>query len=219
MRQIVTLSLLTLSLFGHDIWITKSQESYRLHYGHLHIDKNHGGAKEIVYDPKKVTEVLCDAKALKPKQQYPLLFQGECRELFVFFENGYYTKTPYGLKNLPKNQVHMPLKSWQSFESVKYVKHSSKKPLSERLEIVLLKSASEIGDKIRLQIFYHKKPLSSVVVAYDGKPRGTSDSEGRVNLRVKHAGLQNIQATYRLKGDGVHADSIIHTSSLIFEVR
>ena len=45
-----------------------------------------------------------------------------------------------------------------------------------------------------------------------------SDKEGKINIKLRHGGLQMIQVTLTESGDGVKTDEIIHTATLIFEI-
>jgi len=218
------LLLFPLSLWTHDIWIEKQSDSFVLQYGHLHLTQEHQGRKVIPYDPNNIQEVICkngsNIDALKREKHYPLTIYKKCDSLYIRLDNGYFTKTPYGIKNLPKNSVKMPLKSWRSYESVKRIEKGEDKVLSNSLEILLLNSPKEIGDKAHLQLFYQQKPIEGIAVAYDGKVRGVSDKNGKINIRIKHSGIQNIQATR--KEPSAHSelyDETIFTTTLNFEVK
>ncbi|WOE69167.1 DUF4198 domain-containing protein [Hydrogenimonas thermophila] len=221
--KIVLAILMPIFLFAHDVWIEKDGQNWTLNYGHLHLTKEHGGKKVMPYDPKSVINVICSngGKVIKPQvnESYPFVVKGECDELFILMDNGYFTKTPYGTKHLPKDKVKMAIKSWRSFESVKRVEKNSKKPISDNLEIVLLKKPESVGEKARLQLFYHSKPVKDVVVAYDDKVRGTTDEDGKINIRIRHSGLQNIKATLREPCGNGKCDEIVHTTALNFEVK
>ncbi len=143
----------------------------------------------------------------------------------VVFEtsSGYWTKTPYGTKNLAKSESSMPVKSWQSFESVKYLSSWTPKlaaPLGRTLEISPLSDPFSLdeGDKIRVRVSFEGRPAPSALVAYDGKERGSTGRDGELNIRLRHRGFQFIQAELRLPGDGEKTDEIIHGATLNFEL-
>lgn len=46
-----------------------------------------------------------------------------------------------------------------------------------------------------------------------------TDRNGRINIRIKHKGLQSVEATYRIKLDSEEVDEILHTLILNFELR
>jgi nickel transport protein len=214
--------LLPIIASAHDMWIEKTHEGYQLNYGHLHSTKEHGGKKIIPYNPEKVEDIICqnngNIETIKNPKHYPILIKHQCDELFISINNGYFTKTPYGTKNLPKNKVKMALKSWKSFESVKRIEKNFKKSIGTGLEIVLLNEPTEVGDKARLLILFDAKPIKGVVVAYGDKPRGESDADGRVNIRLKKSGLQNIKAVLRQESHDDRCDEIVYATSLNIEL-
>ena len=60
------------------------------------------------------------------------------------------------------------------------------------------------------------QPVPDAVVTYDGKPRGQTASDGTMNVRVRHGGLQLIQAATRVPHAGPEADEVVHTTALTF---
>ena len=228
MKKLVILLAISWSMiYAHDLWIVPENNAYVLHYGH--ITSSHKGKKQIEYKANDIKNVLAfdkDGKEvnLSYKKAYPLRIDSGPSAVFVVFSTGYWTKTIEGEKNLPKDSVEMPIKSWLSYEYVKYMNawdNKLKRPLTEYLEITPLFDINKVkrGDKVSFLITYHKKPLSNVVVAYNGKVRGTTDKDGKINIRIMENGLQLIQATYKEKGDGKKTDEIIHTSTLNWEIR
>ncbi len=218
---VVVFSILSLSIYAHDLFIEEENNNYKLLYGHKH--SSHTGDSIIEYKPEFVKYIKCfkDGKIadVNFEKKYPVNFSKDCDAIYVIFSSGYWTKTVYGTKNVSKENEKQVIKSWLSFESVKYIKNLNAKidrPLSEDLEIVVLSDLSKIkkGDKLRLRIFYKGKPKNDVIVAYDGKPRGTTGPEGDINIRVKNSGFQLISASITEKGDGIKADEKIITTSL-----
>mgnify|MGYP001814810636 CR=1 FL=1 len=74
------------------------------------------------------------------------------------------------------------------------------------------------GKKLRLLVAYRKQPAEGVVVTYDGKPRGQTGPDGRINIRVRHAGFQVIQASLSRPDPSGMADEIIRTTNLNLEL-
>ncbi len=212
------------SALSHDLWIEKDNDKFVLYYGHFKPQNNE--EKFIKYGLENILEVHCfDTKGnpikIKIDNNYPLKIENSCKALYILTSSGFWTKTPYGLKNIPKNKTDLAIESWQSFESVKRVEENYDKPLTNHLEITLLNNLKDlkVGDKVTFLVTYNKKPISDVVVTYFEKPIGTTDEEGKINIRIKEKGLQIIGTSYTLKGDGKKADKIIFTSFLNFEVK
>jgi len=203
-------------LLAHTLWI---DDTYAVHQGHM--QDNHLNADESKVDKKEIVTTHCLKNSSISKKQYDTLSKQGCSVVFVQLQSHYYTKTPYGTKKIPKNKAKMPLKSWLSIESVKRMYSDEKNPFNKGLEVLLRNNLSEIavGDKARLSIYFDGKPLKGAVVANGHKTIGVSDDEGFVNVKIRNKGLQNLKASYTLKGDGVKCDEIIHTTTLNFEVK
>ncbi|MEJ5172293.1 MAG: DUF4198 domain-containing protein [Hydrogenothermaceae bacterium] len=225
MRRLFLYLFLFVSIsFAHELWIEENENGYILLYGHL--KPQLGEDKFVKYSPENVLDVRCfdsqgKDKSVKVERVYPLKIVGKCDILYILFSTGYWTKTPFGLKNLPKDRVDMPIESWQSFESVKRLNSFIDTPLTDNLEITPLQNpfSLKVGEKLTVLVTYGKKPLRDVIVSYDGKPIGTTDDDGKINIRIKHTNQQYISTSYKVRSDGVKADSIIYTATLNFEVK
>jgi nickel transport protein len=211
---------------AHDLWIEPAEDGYVLLSGHKH--STHGGAESVPYDPAIVRGARCfDERGLAVEAAvttiYPVHVRGACAAVVVSLSSGYWTKTPYGTKNVPRNEAQQPISSWLSLESVKRLNAWSETlavPLSEELELVPLENPLGLkpGDKLRLLVCEGKKPVAGVAVAYDGETRGETAADGLINLRIRHGGLQIIQATRRTPLQSEKADETVATATLNFEV-
>ncbi|MGB9599645.1 MAG: DUF4198 domain-containing protein [Myxococcota bacterium] len=214
------------TLIAHDLWVEEENGEFKLLYGHKH--SSHEGAAIMEYKPEFVKYVKCYSKGrtqeLNFEKVYPVSFKADCDEVYIMFSSGYWTKTVYGTKNVSKESEKQVVKSWFSIESVKYIRNlklPNKTPISDDLEIVPLSDLSKIkiGDKLRIKVFYKGRPRKDVVVAYDDKPRGTTDEEGNINITLKKSGFQVISASITEKDDGVKADERITTTNLNFIIK
>ncbi|WP_297440368.1 hypothetical protein [Sulfurimonas sp.] len=215
-KKTTILITLAYSLMAHDMWIDNSST---LLYGHIDKKSSHGDEREIKKD--EISKVSC----LKEGRIFDVsnkIIQNGCDALFVSLKKVYYTKTPYGTLKESKDKVKMPIKSFQSIESIKRIYNDKGDKLFKNgLELTLLNKPSEIeeGDKARLLVCFNAKPQKGVTVAYGDRVIGVSDEEGHVNVRIRALGLQNIKASYTLKGDGVKCDKIIHSTTLNIEIK
>lgn len=212
-------------LFGlcwsHELWIERVDGEYVLLYGHL---KPMGGEKErLEYKPEQVISFEClDTEGKKIRSTmlagYPARLKGNCSLVEAKFSSGYWTKTPEGLKNLPKENVKNPIESWYSVEIVRRIDTWTKAPLTHDLEIALLENPSslKVGQKFTVVVYYRGKPLKDATIYHNGRIVGSTDEEGRINLRLRERGLQLIGTT--LKEKDIKADYILKTFYLIFEV-
>lgn len=210
---------------AHDLWVEPEQGGYALRYGH-HPHASHEGTRQMTYAPTIVESVVCTdaAGARRPVQVgvvYPVRLEGDCAVLYVLTSSGYWTRTTAGTKNVSKNEAASPLTAWQSFESVKHVgvwSPAAAEPLGVPLEIAPAENplALRDGDKLTLRVLANGRPVAGALVTYDGKARGETGGDGAVNVRVRHGGLQLIQATVRSRHAGPEADEVVHTTALTF---
>ncbi|MEY3220011.1 MAG: hypothetical protein RIT27_1368 [Pseudomonadota bacterium] len=212
--------------YAHEIWFLDEGNAQVLHYGHF--TAAHQGAQTIDYPATYLKQTLCldqNQQTLSPQisQTSPIQIGGNCALTYALLSSGFWTKTLEGSKNLPKNQVNHPLKSWQSFESIKRIKiwHTGFiKPVTQTLELLPLQNplSLNLNDKVSLKLVHNGQPVKNAIVLYLGQPRGQTDDNGEINIRLKEKGLQLIQATYRQPSDGLQADEIVHTTHLLFEI-
>ncbi len=233
LRKTITFILLTfISLaFAHDLWLEKERNTYKLLYGHKypHKGENSISPKILKYNPENVKSILCitengEKREINFQKKYPVKFNNtECALIYVIYSSGYWSKTPYGEFNKPKNQTEMVIDSWLSYEIVKRINKWNKnleKSFINTLEIIPTNNPLklEIGDKLRLKILFNGKPLENIPVYYNGKFRGTTDENGRINIRIKKYGFQMIEATFKQKVNSQKADKIVYTTILNFEL-
>ncbi len=225
--MILSFFLLLHSVYAHDLWIEKEGERYTLYYGHRY--SSHKGKNIIRYNPEIIESALCvdrngNIRSLKIVKRYPIKLRSKCSIIYINLSPQYWTKTPYGTVNKEKNDVRMPINSWISYEGVKRIESWNKeltKPFKNGIDIipVIDPFSLDVGEKLRLLITFNGKPVENVAVAYDGRFRGMTDRKGRINVRIKHKGLQFVEATYRVKINSEKADEILYTLTLNFEIK
>jgi nickel transport protein len=217
---------LTLPAQAHDLWVEREGTLHTLYYGHER--SGHAGAKRLAYRPERVRQALCfasDGKPLRAElgQAYPVTLDGPCAASFFLFSSGYWSKTPHGMKNLPKGEAGAVLASWLSVEAVKRLDawgEALARPLTQALEIVPLRNplTLQAGDKLGVLVTLDGRPLAGATVAYFGQPRGVSGADGRVNVRLQRPGLQLIQASLETALHDGRADRLVQSSALQFEI-
>jgi nickel transport protein len=227
-----TLSCFLLFLFGasptlaHDLWIERTPEGLEVRYGHAR--SAHGGEALIPYEEGFVRRVDCVDEAGEPGASgwsggIPARIPGGCACVFALTSTGFWSKTAEGTKNVSKKEARSPLKSWQSFESVKRIERWGEalaRPFTRDLEITPLENPLllEQGAKIHLLVTLEGRPVEGATVAYDGEPRGLTGKDGRANLKIRHGGFQMIQAGLTVPLGSEDADEIIHATNLNFEI-
>lgn len=224
---LVLIGSISAPLLAHDLWIDRDGLLHTLSYGHER--SGHEGAKRLVYKPETVQQAMCfsaSGQEMKADQgrNYPVTMKGDCAASWFLVSSGYWSKTPYGTKNLPKSEAGAALDSWLSVEAVKRIDRWSEalaRPLGKGLELVPVGNPLTLkaGDKLRLRAFQQGRPVANVTVAYFGKPRGVTGSDGAVNIRLNEPGVQLVQASLELPLDDGKADKAIHASTLQFEIK
>ncbi|MCC7313001.1 MAG: DUF4198 domain-containing protein [Sulfuritalea sp.] len=228
--QALLLSAALLALSGkvlaHDAWIEARGAEYVVLYGH--------GDKSESYAPAKVKAVSAiDAKG----QPLPVVKEAGAESLRVtlkgqpalatlHFDNGYWSKTTEGSKNLPKNEVPGVLSAMHSVKFGKTIfawTAVASKPQGLQLEIVpLASSAPEAGKEITVQVLWEGKPLSGAKITrseYSKEKPIETDAEGKARVPVV-AGRQMLGTSHKhdLSNDP-RADSYSVSANLVFTAR
>jgi nickel transport protein len=223
---VLVIALAAGSARAHDLWLEKDGGELRLQYGHKH--SGHGGPTVLEYRVEWVREALCfDASGARipfqAEEAYPFRMRGDCAAAHVSISSGYWTKTPYGTENVPKDEARMPVKSWLSHDSVKRIDHWAEplaEPLAAGLELIPLEDPLRLrkGEKLHLRVTFDGKPVEDADVAYDGRPRGRPSPDGAINIRLRHGGFQVIQAGLTRALASEKADEVIYSTHLNFEL-
>ena len=212
------------SAWAHDLWFEPEGRGWVLYQGHRH--STHSGADVVPYAPGMVKSLRCADAPGSPvieglSQVYPARIEGDCAVVHALFSSGYWTKTAWDTRNLPKTGIAGVLKSWYSEESLKLIARwqgSAASPLGQGLELtpasnpLLLKT----GDKLVVLVTDAGKPVAGVPVAYAGETRGASGADGKVAIRLRRGGVQLLEASLESPLTDGKADVAIRTTSLQF---
>lgn len=220
------LLLCAMPALAHDLWLEKDGSGYLLYQGHRH--SAHAGAEYVHYDPAFAKSALCldDSGTIRSPalaRSFPARIAASCTALFISFSSGYWSKTAWETKNIPKNQASGVIESWLSEESVKRIDRwtpASAQPLSDGLELTPLADPSRLkpGDKLTVLVTEHRQPRAGVPVAYGGDTRGASGEDGKVAIRLRHGGTQLIEASLETRLADGKADTLIRATTLQFEL-
>jgi len=227
MRRFLQFCLLlaaALPAAAHDVWLEKAGGDYVLLQGHR--TAAHAGPERLPYPASFVQQALCaDAqgkiKPLTVAPVYPAKLTGDCAARMVMVSSGYWTKTAWETKNVPKTGIAGVLKSWRDEDSVKHIETWSAalaQPLTAGLEVTPVADPFHlgVGDNMTVRVTLDGKPQANVPVAYDGATRGASGEEGAVVLKIRHGGLQVIAASIETPLKDGQADTLIRTATLNF---
>jgi nickel transport protein len=217
---------------AHDYWFESIGEGdYLLYRGHRF--SQHGGDKVVACDLLLLWLPSClksgtdsdSPQSTAFSTQYPARITGPCQAILVTADSGYWSQTFTGTKNQPRDSLTGVLRSWHALETIKRVEFWSDRllePLSSELELVFTENPFTLpsGSKLRLIAMLDGKPIQGVSVAYDGKPRGITGDDGRINLRIRHEGLQVIAASLeRPLNNNKKADKQVRSTILMFELK
>jgi nickel transport protein len=209
---------------AHDLWLEREGTAFLLRYGH------HGG-EALALDAGKLRSLTCrnaNGKAenllavavVAPKQ---LTLKASCAAVSAFFDGGFWSLTPDGEKNLPKNRVPDAVKAWRSQQFAKWIDIRS--PLAaqaqgDAFEIVPVTDLAKVktGDKVTFRVLLGGRPLSGATLAIDHKPLGETDDEGQVRVKIRATMVESVSASFRRPVKSAEADSEVFEASLTFEV-
>ncbi|MHC3994603.1 hypothetical protein ACXWTF_07210 [Thiomicrolovo sp. ZZH C-3] len=210
------------ALMAHEYWIDASGTLKRGHLGASASEHMHKDDAVRQYP----SERYCRRGGSVDETQGAFGVSGRvgtaCDTMMVVLHLGNYAKTPYGIVTASEANPSMVIKSWESVESVKRVeKLSDFAPLGKGFELSFSRDPSvlEAGDKMRLLATFDGAPKAGAVVAYEGRVIGTTDEAGRINVRIRHAGLQQIRATLRQPLANAPVAERLYNATLNLEVK
>ncbi|MBM4346868.1 MAG: cobalt transporter CbiM [Deltaproteobacteria bacterium] len=213
------------AVLAHDFWIEKKGNEFMLVFGH--------GTQRLEFESSKVRKAKAfsqQGKELKVNmekrgngmllkaEEFPSLF-------FVEIDDGYWSKTIYGWKNLPKTKASRVVESFRSFYYSKAILswgEAVQNPVSDaRLDIVPLENPFLLkeGETLPVRVHYQGKPVSGLEIeSGDHQKMMATDREGIARLKISK-GQQVFSVTHKepIKND-LDADSLRIVSSLMFEV-
>jgi hypothetical protein len=209
---------------AHDFWVERAGEGFVVRYGHR-------GGELLAIDAGKVKAIRCADRRGTPKDLLPaasfapkeVKVAARCDSLSVFHSGGFYSLTPDGEVNLPRNKAENAVKAWESRQFAKWIDARSPAaatPSGDDLEIVPVTDLStrREGDKATLKVLSQGKPVAGALIAIDHKPLGETDSSGEVRIRLRAAGVESVSASVRRPLSTPEADALVLEASLTFEV-
>lgn len=226
MKGIVAAALLAVPALGaaHDLWVERAPGGFLVRNGHR-------GGEALAIDAARVKAIRCldpagaqrDVLAAARFAPREVRVAEPCAAVSVFHDGGYWSLTPDGEVNLPKNKAQSVVRSWASRQFAKWVDAKSPRAsvvLGDELELVPVSSLARTreGDKITLRVLSAGQPVPNAVVAIDDRPIGDTDSKGEIRLRVRTAGVESITTSLRRARATPEADTEVLEASLTFEV-
>lgn len=225
LRFFLLLSPVT-GVLAHDFWIEQTGNEYVLVFGH--------GSNREDYPPEKIKGVRAFdgmGKGIAIQQEKRgkgiLLTPAETPALLaVEIDSGYWSKTIYGWKNLPKRKAVRVVEGIRTFHYTKALLSrgaATLRPMEEfALDIVPLADPFSVreGDTLAIQVFLYGKPLPDIEVTGNNHQQvAATDREGTGRITLAK-GRQLLSVTHKeaRKGDP-DADFTSFTVTVTFEVR
>lgn len=208
---------------AHDFWVERVGDALVVRYGHRggELFPVAGKIKAIhCGDGAATVKDVTGSATFSPKE---VRFPGPCAVATVFNDGGYWSLTPDGEVNFPKNQTQAVVKSWASRQYAKWVEAkgpASGAVLGDELELVPVPDLTKAreGDKITLRLLSKGQPVPNATVAVDHRAIGETDSKGEVRVRLHKAGVESISASIRRPHPTAEADVEVLEASITFEV-
>lgn len=220
------LSALTLArtAAAHDLWLERQAGAFVLRYGHR-------GGETLPLDRAKIRTLRCrqagglpvDVLQTAIASRTQLRLTSTCAVVSAFLDGGFYSLTPDGEKNLPKNQVPDAIKAWRSRQFAKWIDVRS--PLAAQaqgdgFEIVPVSDLAKVktGDKATFRVLLDGNPVSGAVLAMAHKALGETDDRGEARVKIRATDVESVSATFRYSLRWREADIDVVEASLTFEV-
>lgn len=239
LRPAVVPALLILLLFpaavgAHELWLESVDDGagWRLHWGHV-AGSDHEGVRSLPYERSAVVQAICRDPGGDSRDLAPVVAEGggegpvdlpACGGLLaVRLDAGTWTRTPRGTRPGGPDTNPGGLESWRAWASVKRLVEwapGSPRPVLDGLELTPVEDPSALspGDKIDLLVTLDGAPVADAVVRYEGRPRGSSDRDGRIRLRLREAGAQHLSATLEREHPEGPLDRTLYEAYLVFEL-
>lgn len=209
---------------AHDAWTEPRDGGYVVLYGH--------GDKQEGYLPSKIKSLAAfdAAGAALPvsltagSEDARFTVAGRPSLLTLHFDNGFWSTTAEGSKNLPKSQVPGALRA---SHSVKYGKTALAwgaavtQAQAQKLEILPLSAEPpKSGGVLAVQILWEGKPLPNAKISgddYDKDHAIEADANGKAGVPVRE-GRQMIVVNHRVPvADNPDVDTLSIAANFIFD--
>jgi hypothetical protein len=218
-------ALLTFPALGraHDLWLEPDGAGLVLRHGHR-------GGELLPVPAGKLAAARClqhgTTRELLPEASSgprEVGFAARCEAASVSLDGGYWSLTPDGEVNRPKDAVPQAVKAWASRQFAKWVDARSagaSAVLGDELELVPATALGKlkVGDKYAVRVLLQGKPVAGATVAAGHRTLGETDRDGVLRVRVHAPGVQSVSASVRRPLGTPQADTLVLEASLTFEV-
>jgi cobalt/nickel transport system permease protein len=211
---------------AHDFFIEKKGEDFGVVFGH--------GKDREDFDISKVKQIKAldlqgkEIPVQREKKDRTLVLKMTARPsvILVSIDNGYWSKTIYGWKELPKRKASRVVEAIRSLFFSKTIlswNETAQSAVGESvLEIIPLRNplGLKAGESLPLKILLRGRPLAGIeVIGSDHARLGKTDKDGLVKVvLVQGQNLVTVETKERLQDDP-DADALSLSATLTFEVK
>lgn len=214
---------------AHELWLEPlGAGDFRLHWGHSG-SGDHEGVTSLPFAAADVAEAW-GATGDAEVRRLDVVPEGDGVRLpdcgayvAVRLDAGTWVKTLRGTVRGEAGAVDGALESWRSWVTVKRIDRFdpvTARPRLEGLEISPREDPRSLraGDKIDLRVTLGGAPVADAIVTYAGRPRGATDRDGHVRIKLRTDGVQRIGASCTVSDVDAAVDRTVYEAFLEFEL-
>jgi cobalt/nickel transport system permease protein len=211
---------------AHDYWIEQKGEGLMLVFGH--------GSQRLDFEVEKVSSVKAfdnqgkEIPVQKEKKGKALLLKinGQAAMVTSIIDNGYWSKTIYGWKEVPKRKASRVVEAIRQLfytrTLISWTDAAQAATSGHNISIIPLQNpfVMKAGDSLPVRILYNGNPLPGVEV--NGAEHivvGKTDKDGMIKVQMATGvNLVSVEHKEKIKDDP-DADMLDETATLTFEVK
>lgn len=211
---------------AHEFWIEQQGRTFTLVFGH--------GAHREEFDITKIKDIKAfdqegksvDVKKEARKKEVILQPSGSTSLMIAIIDNGYWSKTIYGWRNLPKRKASRVVEAIRSLNYAKVLLSWGdwmRDPIREiPLDLIVLRNPFHMkpGEILPIKVIHEGKPLGGIdVFGVDHNLLGKTNAEGEIHLPHVR-GPQRLAIIHKIPlKDDPDADFLHLTTTLSLEVK
>lgn len=208
---------------AHDAWIEPAAG------GGFTVVFGHEGQLEAA-QPAKVLQVQAvdaSGRSLKVHRDgVQLKVEGQPSLLLLRYDNGFWSRTPEGSKNLPKNQVPGAVSATHALKYGKTVLvWDAQAGRAQGLPVEIVPQSAQVpaaGTQLPVQVLWDGQPLAGAMLSWHAAGQdkeARTDAQGRASVGV-YRGRQMVSVSARRPlANDARADAVSVSSALVFEAR
>lgn len=219
----LALALMVAGARAHDAWIEPAAE------GGFTVVFGHDGQREAAQPGKVLQAQAVDASGSSlpvRRDGVRLQVQGAPSLLLLHYDNGFWSRTPQGSRNLPRNEVPGAVSATHALKYGKTVQvWDAQATRAQGLPVEIVPASAQApvaGAQLPVQVLWDGRPLAGALLSWRaaGQDReARTDAQGRATVGVS-TGRQMVSVSARRPlAHDARADALSVSSALVFEAR